>query len=295
MFKLALLLLTLNAPVAARAQSTAFTYQGSLTAGGSPVTGSYDLIFSLFDTNFGGAAIAGPATNDATLVSNGLFTATIDFGPGIFNGGSYWLEIGVQTNGGGGFTTLAPRQPITPTPSALYSATAGSAASATSVAATNISGVVQLTQLPAAVVTNGAVGVNIGGSFSGNGAGLTNFPAASIAGLITTPILQPTWDATGTNIVADAAKDSVEFTVTNNLSFAYATNGVPGAQALRSIYLYGASSNVSVVFPTNWLFFNCTATNTILANEWTAIHFRFKGATDSAANQTNVMVKLESQ
>jgi hypothetical protein len=103
----------------ARAQSTAFMYQGQLVSGGLPANGSFDLTFSLFKTNATGGVIAGPLTNSATAVSNGLFTATLNYGSGIFNGTNYWLEIGVRTNGNGTFTTLAPRQPILPVPYAL--------------------------------------------------------------------------------------------------------------------------------------------------------------------------------
>jgi len=54
--------------------------------------------------------------HSATLLSNGLFTATLDFGPGIFTGPERWLEIAVRTNGSGNFTTNSPRQKITATP-----------------------------------------------------------------------------------------------------------------------------------------------------------------------------------
>ena len=104
---------------------TAFTYQGRLNDSGSPANGSYDLSFSLYTVSSGGSAAAGPLTNNATAVSNGLFTTTLDFGAGVFNGASYWLEIGVQTNGGNGFATLAPRQPVTPTPYAIFAENSG--------------------------------------------------------------------------------------------------------------------------------------------------------------------------
>jgi hypothetical protein len=101
------------------AQGTAFTYQGQLQNNGLPVNGRYDVTFRLFNASFGGAVIAGPFTNSATSMSNGLFTALVDFGPGAFTGGSNWLELAVRTNGGGGFSTLAPRQQLTPTPYAM--------------------------------------------------------------------------------------------------------------------------------------------------------------------------------
>lgn len=138
-----------------QAQGTAFTYQGHLNYGNVPANGSFNLTFTLYATNTGGVVIAGPVTNMAMVVSNGLFTSTVDFG-NVFNGGASWLEIAVQTNSGTTFTILAPRQPVTPVPYAIT--------------ASNVTGPLALTQLPAAVVTNGAAGLNLAGSFSGNGA-----------------------------------------------------------------------------------------------------------------------------
>ncbi len=178
-----LLLSTLNSHLStARAQGAAFTYQGRLNSGGSPVNGSYDLAFTLYTTNVTGSAIAGPVTNSATAVTNGLFTTLVDFGPGVFTGTSNWLAVAVSTNGANSFTTLAPRQQVTPTPYALYSANAGSATSASAVAAANVSGTLGLGQLPPAVVTNSATSVNLSGSFTGNGGGLTNLAAWQLTG-----------------------------------------------------------------------------------------------------------------
>ncbi len=111
----------------AAAQGTAFTYQGRLNAGGSPANGSYDLSFSLYTVGSGGSIAAGPATNSAVGVSNGLFTATLDFGSNVFNGTTYWLDISARTNGNGKFIELSPRQQLTPVPYALYAETSGSA------------------------------------------------------------------------------------------------------------------------------------------------------------------------
>jgi len=104
------------------AQGTAFSYQGQLTSGGSPVEGSYDLQFALYDTNAGGCAVAGPITNLATAISNGLFCACVDFGPGVFNGTPCWLDVAVRTNGASTFVELTPRQFLTATPYASYAA-----------------------------------------------------------------------------------------------------------------------------------------------------------------------------
>ena len=115
-----LALSTLNLQLStAFAQGTAFTYQGQLNSGGSPANGIYNLTFSLFNTNSSGAAIAVPVTNNAVVVTNGLFTVLIDFGPGVFTGQTNWLQIGVETNGASSFTTLTPRQQLIPTPYAI--------------------------------------------------------------------------------------------------------------------------------------------------------------------------------
>ncbi len=109
----------------AAAQSTAFTYQGRLDANGAPATGSYDLRFGLFSASSGGTPVATLVTNGSVAVSAGMFSTTLDFG-NVFNGTNYFLEIGVRPGGtSGAFTTLTPRQTITPTPYALYAPTAG--------------------------------------------------------------------------------------------------------------------------------------------------------------------------
>ena len=111
-----ILLPTPNAP----AQGTAFTYQGRLNNNGSPANGNYDLTFSLFANSAGGVAFAGPVTNTAVVVTNGLFTTLVDFGSGVFTGSSNWLGIAVSTNSANAFSTLAPRQQLAPTPYALF-------------------------------------------------------------------------------------------------------------------------------------------------------------------------------
>ena len=109
-------------------------------------------------------------------MSGGLFTTTIDFGAGVFTGGSNWLEIAARTNGGGSFTTLAPRQQLTPVPYAISANTTSNLLGA--LPATQLVGSLALAQLPPAVVTNGTTGVTLTGTFSGNGAGLTDLPSS---------------------------------------------------------------------------------------------------------------------
>ena len=106
------------------AQSSAFTYQGRLTSGTSPASGSYDFQFTLFGAESGGNPVEDPVTASAVGVTNGLFTVPLDFGPNVFTGADRWLDIAVRPAGNGPFTPLLPRQPITAAPYALTALTA---------------------------------------------------------------------------------------------------------------------------------------------------------------------------
>ena len=106
-------------------QGTAFTYQGRLKEGANAAGGIYDLRFTIYDLADAGSVVAGPLTNSAVAVSNGLFTVALDFGA-VFNGAARWLDIGVRPGGSAiDFTTLVPRQAISPTPYAMFATTAG--------------------------------------------------------------------------------------------------------------------------------------------------------------------------
>lgn len=173
---LALLSTISNRLPTAFAQGTAFTYQGQLNVAGGPANGNYDLAFGLFSASSGGAPLTTVLTNPATPISNGLFTVALDFG-NQFPGAERWLEVSVRTNGNGTFATLSPRQLLTSTP---YAVQAANAFSASSVPAGSIVGTIPLTELPASLVTNGATGVNFTGTFTGNGANVTNVALTSL-------------------------------------------------------------------------------------------------------------------
>jgi hypothetical protein len=147
------------------AQGTAFTYQGRLSNGGVPVNGSFDLAFSLYPDASSLSSLAGPVTNNSVVVTNGLFTTLVDFGPGVFVGGSNWLAISVSSHGANSFGLLSPRQQVTPTPYALK--VVGSVNTSQllgSIPASSISGTLTLAQLPAGVVTNTSPSLSIGGT-----------------------------------------------------------------------------------------------------------------------------------
>lgn len=104
-------------------QGSGFTYQGQLTENGTPANGSYDLTLSLFASADSGSAVGTSNVFNALLISNGLFTVTLDFGAGAFNGAARWIEIGVRPGGSdNAYAKLNPRQPLTATPFALFSA-----------------------------------------------------------------------------------------------------------------------------------------------------------------------------
>ena len=154
------------------AQGTAFSYQGRLNDSGSPANGLYDVRFTIWDAPTNGNLVAGPLTNSATGVTNGLFTVTLDFGGGVFTGPALWLELDVQTNGGGAFTPLLPLQPILPVPYAVMANTASNLVG--TLPAAQLSGTIPLAKLPVAVVTNNGTSLTLNGTFSGNGSGLSS-------------------------------------------------------------------------------------------------------------------------
>jgi hypothetical protein len=192
------------------AQGTAFSYQGRLNANGAPANGAYDLTFALFSSSNGPGQVGGMLTNLNTGVSNGLFAVTLDFGPGVFTGANVWLQIGVRTNSGTEFTLLAPRQPVLPAPYAVMANVASNLLG--TLPATQLSGTVPVAQLPAAVLTNGAAGVTLAGTFAGDGTDLTGTQAGSL-------------NAGGSNIVNAIVLANNLYGKEAYMSWALATNG----------------------------------------------------------------------
>lgn len=200
------LFITLNA---AFAQGTAFTYQGRLNDQGDWANGSYDLTFALFNAGSGGNPVAGPVTNPAVTVSNGLFTTSVDFG-NAFTGAGEWLEIAASTNGANAFNTLTPRQQLTPVP---YAIIAGSLTG--TISGAGLSG----------SYTNQVLMENVnnqfGGVFSGDGSGLSSVNAYSLNGLTS----EGFWKLGG-NAGADPTNGAFLGT-TDNLPLEFHVNGSP--------------------------------------------------------------------
>jgi hypothetical protein len=112
--------LTLQLPTCL-AQGTSFTYQGRLVHGGDAANGLYEMSVVLYDAVINGSVVGTPQTLAPVPVSNGLFTATLDFGADAFTGAARWLEITVTPFGSDQPpVTLHPRQPVLPVPYALH-------------------------------------------------------------------------------------------------------------------------------------------------------------------------------
>jgi len=102
---------------------TAFTYQGQLKQDGNPVDGTCDFEFSLWDAPSNGNPIGSTQSPPPVGVADGIFTVQLDFGSGAFQGDARWLEIAVCCpTGCDPKVTLTPRQALTASPYALYSA-----------------------------------------------------------------------------------------------------------------------------------------------------------------------------
>jgi len=102
----------------------AFTYQGQLSSGGTPVNGTCDMQFSLYDALSGPAQVGATQNVASVSLSGGKFTVPLnagnEFGSSAFDGNARWLQIAVRCPAGsGGYVSLSPRQPLTGAPYAL--------------------------------------------------------------------------------------------------------------------------------------------------------------------------------
>ncbi len=75
------------------AQTSAFTYQGKLSDGGTPANGVYDMQFKLYNTAGALQGSANTVTNPTVQVVNGIFTVQLDFGATGFPGDDRFLGV----------------------------------------------------------------------------------------------------------------------------------------------------------------------------------------------------------
>jgi hypothetical protein len=175
-----------------------FTYQGRLQITNSPANGSYDFQFAIFDAANGGLQLGSTITQPGLDVNNGFFTTTLDFGPGVFDGKARWLDIAVRTNGAAAFTTLAPRQPLTAVPYAMFAPNAGVATSANGVAAASVSVAgLNTASVDARYVLKGSDVMT----------GPLTTPNLTVPGVITTPSLS------GSNSLSISSGSNIQFRI----------------------------------------------------------------------------------
>jgi hypothetical protein len=141
---------------------TAFTYQGQLKLNGQPVTGTCDIQFSLYDAASGGSQVGSTQSQSGVAVSNGLFTTLLDFGAGAFTGAAVYLQVAASCPSGSSAVTF-PRQPVTPSPYAIFAEGAAGFTGSLSGDVTGTQGTTSVAQVggvPAANVASGATAAN---------------------------------------------------------------------------------------------------------------------------------------
>ena len=126
---LAALLSTLTTGARAAALGTAITYQGRVDRNGIPSSDTYSMIFRLFDAASAGSQVGPTLTLGGVIATNGLFSTSLDFGPGIFTGQALWLDVQVKGSADAAYTGMTSRQPISAVPYALYAVNGGTGAS----------------------------------------------------------------------------------------------------------------------------------------------------------------------
>ncbi len=106
---------------------TAFTYQGRFYDTNEVAHGLYDFRFRLFDADTDGNQVGSDVNKADVSVNHGYFTVELDFGSGAFDGDERSLGISIrpgEIEDPDAYTTLSPRQKLTPTPYAIHARTA---------------------------------------------------------------------------------------------------------------------------------------------------------------------------
>lgn len=117
---------------AARAQTTAFNFQGRLNDGGAAANSNYDFRFKLFDSLAGGNQVSSTVDRPNLQVINGVFSTVLDFGAGAFSSSNRFLEISVRPAGSSNaHVVLGARQQILAVPFAVQATNSTNSTNAT--------------------------------------------------------------------------------------------------------------------------------------------------------------------
>ncbi len=167
------------------AQNSAFTFQGKLADAGAAANGQYDLRFFLFDAASGGT-LFGAIVKDDVVVTQGIFTVTLDYGADVFTGNAgRYLEIGVRPGAStGAFTTISPRQELTAAPYSIESVRAEKAGTADKFAGLPPTSFLRSDTSQTFSGGNLTIGaaslLNVQGALLADGANVTNLNASNI-------------------------------------------------------------------------------------------------------------------
>ena len=151
------------------AQTTAFNYQGKLTEGGNPATGSYQFQFKLFDALSGGNQIGGTISDVNLTATNGIFSTKLDFGANALSGANRFLEIAVRHSSSEFYTTLSPREQIASSPYAVRTLSAASADNALNLGGIPASEYVTNSSVGSSFIRNGTTQQFANFNITGNG------------------------------------------------------------------------------------------------------------------------------
>ena len=209
------------------------SHQGKVTVAGTNYTGSGLFKFALVNaagtttywSNDGTSAGGSQPTAAVSLaVARGVFSVNLGdtsvanmtqtIPPSAFSTDAVYLRVWFD-DGVNGSQLLTPDRRIT---SVAYALKASTAASADAVAAAAITGTLGLGQLPGAVVTNNASGLTLGGTFTGNGAGLTGLPFSAL------PAVPLTNNQSGVTLGGLTTVSNLSVTATNFVNTLVVTN-----------------------------------------------------------------------
>src|ERR1044071_7586141 len=239
---------------ALRAQSTIFNYQGRLNVNGNQPNGLYDFVFTIYKVETNGLIIAGPLTNSAVPVSNGLFNVALDFGKQPFLGVNRFLDIAVRTNDSTlAFTSLAPRIRIASAPYAIAAANVIDGAVTAEALSPGPGPEGQVLKMSNGVLT-WAPDLNSGGGVAsvGSGTGLLGGPITNSGTLSIDPALVPLLNVSNRYVgsfLGDGSRlTNINTTATNvNINL----NGDVTGPSSASIVARIRSVNVATTAPTN--------------------------------------------
>ncbi|MBS1792979.1 MAG: hypothetical protein JSS81_03950 [Acidobacteria bacterium] len=261
---------------AARAQTSAFNFQGKLNDGGNAANANYDFQFKLFDSLTGGGQVNSTISRPNLQVINGVFSTTLDFGLSAFGESGRFLEISVRPAGSpNAYVVLGARQQILAVPFAVQAYAASSALSATNAVSAAI----------ADNATNAANSAALGGVAAGNYARLNFANTGDLTATNMTALGGVTIG--GNTLQPDSSNGLVKAMISvrgaaGTLSIVRCYNGVTGQATGNCGFTLTRQSpgvySINLGFPANTRFISVTCNNAVSAQLFNfGANYRFNG------------------